>query len=341
MKVRVATVSLAGSYRRTVEGNREAAGRLVERAGGQGVDLVCLPEAFTVNNVPVRSVAEVAESVPGPTTAAFGELARRMGCYVVAPIYTHRDGRFWNSAVVLDRRGVIAWVYDKACPCLSDDTRDVFECGVTPGEDGPSHRDLDFGRVGIQICFEARFPERWSALGESGARLVLWPSAYHGGAAVQGYAAQHGYWVATAVRNGACRILDPCGRVAATSGPSAIAVADVELDYLLVQEEGNFALAAELRRRYGDRVRVEWSREEARMLVVPVDPGLTSAAVQREVGLEPSRCAVARHSRAYARACRRQTGLDPVAGSDGPTTGSEPPPAPLELPPSASLESRR
>jgi N-carbamoylputrescine amidase len=95
-------------------------------------DVICLPEAFTARGVPTRSVADVAEPVPGPTTDALAGLARAYGCYVVCPIYTRRDGRFFNSAVLIDRGGAIAGIYDKARPCLTADG--VFEEGVMAGE---------------------------------------------------------------------------------------------------------------------------------------------------------------------------------------------------------------
>jgi beta-ureidopropionase len=299
--VRVATLSQAGSFCRSVEGNREHVASLVDQAGHAGVDLVCLPEAFTARNVPVRGAAEVAEPLPGPTTERFAALARKHRCYVVCPLYSRHDGLLWNSAVLLDREGAIAAVYDKACPAAD---QAGFEGGVTPGAPARCLR-LDFGTIGVQICFDLEFGAGWAGLAAEGARLVVWPAAHDGGLRVRARALEHGFHVVTAVRDGAARAIDPCGGVVAETSPQErFRVARLNLDYAVAYAPGEGGVRARVRERYGDRVEVTWHPGEARLLVASLDGGPPAEAVARELGLEAPAAARARHEAAYREARR-------------------------------------
>jgi predicted amidohydrolase len=98
----------------------------------QKPDIVCLPETFTTVNVDGKT-ADLAETVPGPTTELVAQRAKAGGCYIICPIKTARDGRFWNSAIILDRQGHVAGIYDKTQPVTSSADYTVMEKGVIPG----------------------------------------------------------------------------------------------------------------------------------------------------------------------------------------------------------------
>ena len=185
---------------------------LFDRALKQKPDLVCFPEMFT------GAKAAAAETVPGPTTDAFAQRAKAHRCYVICPIRRIGEGKHWNSAVVLDRSGQILGIYDKVHPVTTSPDYTVFEDGIFPGGEPPVF-DLDFGRIGIQICFDAGFPETWEVLARKGVKAVFWSSAYHGGFALQTYAYLHHYYVITSVHTDESRVIDPCGRVVAETAP--------------------------------------------------------------------------------------------------------------------------
>jgi predicted amidohydrolase len=297
---RIITTCLNGHRSATVEGNRETMLALFDRALKQKPDLVCFPETFTGAGIYGAASAGTAETAPGPTTEAFARKAREHRCYVVCPIRTCRDGRQWNSAVVIDRSGEILGSYDKLSPVTTTSDYTDFEDGVTPGSE-PRVFDLDFGRVGIQICFDAGFPEAWAALAEQGARLVLWPSAYHGGFALQAYAYLHHYYVVTAVHGDQSRIIDPCGRVVAeTDALNNLAVRDVNLDFLVAHYDFNYSIPDRLQDAYPGRVRVTSYLEDAHFIVEPMDPALAAAHLQAEFDIESSQLYYERHRKAYA-----------------------------------------
>jgi len=263
-------------------------------------DLVCLPEAFTARGVPTRSVADVAETVPGPTTDCFAALARRHRCYILCPIYTKREGVFRNSAVVIDRQGSIAGIYDKRRPCASSRDFTVFEEGIAPGEE-PGIFDLDFGRVGIRICMDIHFSEDWILLSEMGAKAVFWPSAYDGRTMLQSQAILHYQYLISSVRTGRSRVVNPCGRVIAESTPSrAYTTAEINLDYVVAREEFNAGVPDAIARKYGAEVTVRHYPEDGLFLVEP-EGALTAKELRAEFNFQSAADFVEQHRQAYRR----------------------------------------
>ena len=85
-------------------------------AGERGVDLAVLPEnAFGRPGAPV-ACAHPAEPVDGPLVKKIAALAAKYAMYVVLPIHESRGGRFYNTAVVIDRRGKLLGAYRKVFP---------------------------------------------------------------------------------------------------------------------------------------------------------------------------------------------------------------------------------
>jgi len=299
---RIVTICQSGRAHATVEGNREAMLALFERALRQQPDLVCFPEGF----IGFGSREWKPEPVPGPTTEAFARHARAHRCYVICPIPTARDGKAWNSAVVIDRAGEILGIYDKAHPVTSSPDYTRFETGphaqdgLFPGGEPPVF-DLDFGRIGIQICFDAGFPENWQSLARQSAQAVFFPSAYDGGFPLQAYACLHHYYVITSVRTARSRIIDPCGRVVAQTDERVnFVVRDINLDFVVAHYDFNWGIPDRIMDAYPGRVKVASYRDDAHFLVEPTDPALTTKQLQEEFGFEPASQYHQRHREAHA-----------------------------------------
>ncbi len=297
---RIVTVCQGGRFFNSADANRDYVLGLLDAAAAWRPDLVCLPEAFTLPGLGDVPLAEKVETVPGPTTDAAARRAREHRCHVICPLKARRDGRIFNSAVVLDRAGQIAGVYDKLCPVTSTADYTVMEGGVTPGSAAPIF-DLDIGRVGVQICFDLGFAENWQALADAGARMVFWPSAYDGGFPLRAFAYLHHYYVVSSVRRGRSRIIDPCGAIVAeTADGLPIIRRDVNLDFDVYHGDFNHAIAGRIRSAYGDRVAVtQTAPGSGHYLVEPADPAVTCAALQAEFGFESTFAYHDRHRRAY------------------------------------------
>lgn len=120
----------------------ERIAELVDREGAKGADLIALPELCRGQNQTSQ------ESLDGSTICAMQHLAKLHRTYIVCPI-DRKDGiRRFNSAVLLDRTGNVACVYNKMYPVWQE------ECvgrHVLPGTRIEVH-ETDFGRVGLATC---------------------------------------------------------------------------------------------------------------------------------------------------------------------------------------------
>ena len=164
----------------------------LETAGKQGVDIACLPEEFA---------GFKAEPIPGPTTKAVAEAARRHRMYVVCPIREQDGDRQYNTAVLIDRQGKVAGRYRKVFVYWGE--------GLHPSLEGVKAFDTDFGRISILTCFDLNFAELWQQADLLDAEIVFWPSAYGGGCPLNAYATAFNYYV---VPVGAGNIIDSTGK---------------------------------------------------------------------------------------------------------------------------------
>lgn len=314
--VRVATVCQNGQFYPTIQENRQYVLNLLDLALVLQPDLVCLPETFTTAGVSEAADGGL-ESVPGLTVEAVAERARKHGCYVICPIKTCRQGQGWNSAIVLGRQGEVLGIYDKAHPVTTAADYTVMEHGLTPGAAAPPVFDLDFGRVGIQICFDAGFPESWQELADRGVRLVVWPSAYNGGFSLQAYAYLHHIYVVSAVQADSSRIINPLGQVLAhTDSRLNVVYQDINLDFCVCHYDFNYSIPDLLMAHYGERVAIYSDRDSGHFLVEPRGEGLTVAQLQREWGFESSGQYHQRHRQAYA-ALREGRPAEPQLAAHG------------------------
>jgi predicted amidohydrolase len=166
-KVRLATVHHRPTGK-SPRANCEEFAPLVADAAHRGADLVVLGE--TVHYVGVgKKPHEVAEAIPGPSTAYFGDLARKHGLHIVVSLY-ERDGRvIYNAAVLLGPDGRLIGKYRKVCLPHAE-----IEAGVMPGSEYPVFQTT-FGKVGLMVCYDGFFPEVARELTKRGAEVIAWP----------------------------------------------------------------------------------------------------------------------------------------------------------------------
>jgi predicted amidohydrolase len=221
--------------------------QLARQASRSKPDLVCFPELATTGYTLGRRWLELAEPIPGPSSEALGEVARRHGFVLVCGI-AERDantGRVYDSAVVIDPRGKVVGVYRKVH--LWAEERNFF----TPGLGFPIFRTEKLGAFGVGICYDVEFPESARSMALQGANLILFPSAEmrpmenHVETYVKSRSAENCVYVAFSNRVGTekktvffgrSQIVSPQCKVLAKAGPQdQLAVAD--LDYSLLERE--------------------------------------------------------------------------------------------------------
>jgi predicted amidohydrolase len=153
---------------KNAEANLKSFEPLIEEAARQKADLVVLGETLTYPSTGLK-YGDLAEPMPGPSTAFFGALAKKHGLYIVAGLIERDGALIYNVAVLLAPDGAMAGKYRKTCL-----PRDEIDAGVTPGSDYPVF-DTTFGKLGMMVCYDGFFPEVARRLTMNGAEVIAWP----------------------------------------------------------------------------------------------------------------------------------------------------------------------
>jgi N-carbamoylputrescine amidase len=178
--------------------NLERAIAGIKDAAGKGAAVACLPELFRSPYFCQSEDArrfDLAEPVPGPTTAALGAAAKKAGVVVVAPVFERRaPGLYHNSAAIIDATGEVAGLYRKMH--IPDDPAYYEKYYFTPGDLGFRAFDTRAGRIGTLICWDQWYPEGARLTALQGAVILFFPTAigWHPGEKQEHGAAQRDAW---------------------------------------------------------------------------------------------------------------------------------------------------
>ncbi len=282
--VRITSISFA------IGKTLDAVARLIEHEGSRGTDLIVLPETW------LGQKTHVPEALDGPTITAVAALASAHNCWIVCPIDRVDGPRRLNSAVLIDRMGSIACVYDKIFPYQQElEVQPPVRRGT-----GVSVHATDFGVLGMAICFDVNFPEVWQGLAHGGAEVVAWPSEYAGGTTLQAHALMNHYYIVSATQAGQCLVYDITGREMLSERSSDVNVSRIvlDLDRGLYHEDFNLEkLEALLADKRGD-VDVELRLPVEKWFVLrALRPGVSARQLAREYGMEELRDYIARNRR--------------------------------------------
>jgi len=243
-------------------------------------DIICLPEVFPFANLSSGRppLSEVAEVPIGEISKPFSEFARKHGCYVVCPIYTKSDDRYYNSAVFIDTEGKSLGEYHKIHPTIGE-----MDNGVTPGPVQPPVFKTSFGVVGAQICFDIEWNDGWQNLRKAGAEMVFWPSAFAGGMAVNTKAWQNKYVVVSSTRKDTSKICDVSGEeLAATSHWHDWVCAPVNLEKAFLHTWPFCQRFQDVQSKYGRKIGIKTFAEEEWSIIESRSPDVKIADVMRE-----------------------------------------------------------
>lgn len=145
----------------------------------EGAELICLQELHnTLYFCQEENVKyfDFAESIPGPTTEQFSQLAASSGVVIVASLFEKRaPGIYHNTAVVFDKDGSIAGIYRKMH--IPDDPGFYEKFYFTPGDLGFQPIDTSLGKLGVLICWDQWYPEAARLMALQGATLLIYPTA--------------------------------------------------------------------------------------------------------------------------------------------------------------------
>lgn len=196
-----------------VAANLLTAGALAEEAAAAGAALVALPEYFGIMGLrDTDKLAARERPGAGPIQDFLANTASRLGLWIVGgsvPLDAGRDDRVYNSSLVYDPQGRLAARYDKihlfglelGTERFSE-ARTILPGGTITVVDTP------FGRLGLSVCYDLRFPELYRAMGP--VDLILVPSAF---TATTGDAHWEVLLRARAIENQACVLAPAQGGV--------------------------------------------------------------------------------------------------------------------------------
>jgi predicted amidohydrolase len=278
--VRVVSLSFRGQPLEDVKA-------IVDREGAEGADLIVLPETWRGQN------DQSMETLEGESIKVLRALASKHNTYVINPIDRVDEGRRLNSAVLIDRHGEVAGIYDKTFPYWSEFDHHK---PVSVAAEVPVFK-TDFGLVGIAICFDVNFPEVWQRLADQGAELVIWPSAYSAGTSLQAHAINHHYYIVTATHTGDCQVYDITGQRILDERGDGIHVSRITLDLDRGIYHQNFNIAARdklLSERSLDIAEELFLDREQWFVLRALRPGVSARELAKNYGLEELRAYISR-----------------------------------------------
>lgn len=125
------------------------------------------------------SLCDLAETIPGPSTEYFGDLAKRLGIVLVLSLFEKRaPGLYHNTAVVIEKDGSIAGKYRKMH--IPDDPCFYEKFYFTPGDLGFRPIQTSVGSLGVLVCWDQWYPEAARLMALNGAQLLIYPTAIGG-----------------------------------------------------------------------------------------------------------------------------------------------------------------
>jgi N-carbamoylputrescine amidase len=180
------------------EANLQKAIDRVADAAGRGAQVICLPELFQTQYFCQRedaSLFDLAEPIPGPTSAKLGQIAKKHSIVLVASLFEKRaPGVYHNTAAVFDSDGALRGLYRKMH--IPDDPLYYEKYYFTPGDLGFRAHNTSFGRVGTLVCWDQWYPEGARLTALQGASILFYPTAigWHPAEKADFGTAQHDAW---------------------------------------------------------------------------------------------------------------------------------------------------
>ena len=248
-KFRVGLIQMRSG--RVPQANLDAAAKLIGEAKSGGAEYVLTPEMTNIMELSRETLFSTIVPEENDTSlATFRELARTLGIYVHVGSLAVKASpdKAANRSFLIDRRGDIVARYDKI---------HMFDVDLKGGEsyrESRSYRpgelavlhDLPWGRLGLTVCYDLRFPALYRALAEAGASFLAIPSAFtkqtgeaHWHVLMRARAIENGCYVFAAAQAGTHEngretfghslVVDPWGRIVAEGGVEpGVVIAEVD-----------------------------------------------------------------------------------------------------------------
>ncbi len=185
---------------------------MIDTAGRKGSQLIITVESMNVSILPSDTrynFTSTAEPMDGIIIKRFRSMAKKHKAYIVGGLYTARDGRAYNSAILFSPDGTITGVFDKVHLPAGE------EVGITPGSSYPVF-ETEYGKIGMLVCWDMQYPEAAREIALGGADMIACPT----------WGWENIYGLCRAYENSvtiaAAMALPPDGKIAEGADPSCI-----------------------------------------------------------------------------------------------------------------------
>ena len=168
-----------------LQANLMEAGRLIKEAAAQGAGMVILPETFVLMGKQEQERLAIAENAgDGPIQQFLQQQAQKYKVWIVAgtiPIRSDDPDHAYATSFLYNAQGDVVARYDKIhlFDAMVGENRDTYtESAATKPGTQPIVVETPFGRLGMSVCYDLRFPELYRRLSEAGAQILVVPSAF-------------------------------------------------------------------------------------------------------------------------------------------------------------------
>ncbi len=171
---------------------------LIERAAKSGAQIICTQELFRSQyfcQSEDHKNFELAEKIPGVSTAALQKIAKKHQVVIIASLFERRTaGLYHNTAAIIDADGSMLGMYRKMH--IPDDPLFYEKFYFTPGDLGFKTWDTRYGKIGVLICWDQWYPEAARLTAMQGAQILFYPTAigWHPSEKAKYGAKQHNAW---------------------------------------------------------------------------------------------------------------------------------------------------
>lgn len=251
----VAAIQMASGP--NVKANLEEAEKLINTAVQQDADLVVLPENFAIMGMSEVDKVTIAEQYgEGPIQQFLSQQASKHGIWIVGgtvPIDASVTGKVYSTCLLYNDSGEVVARYDKIHlfdVVLEDNDESYNESETIESGDDVVVADTPFGKIGLAVCYDLRFPELFRAMADVGMEICVLPSAFtsltgraHWEALIRARAIENlcfvvaadqgGYHMNGRETHGDSMIVDPWGVVLnRLPHGTGVVVSDIDLDKL-------------------------------------------------------------------------------------------------------------
>jgi hypothetical protein len=195
---------------------------------------------------------------------------------------------FFNSSILLDRKGAIVGVYHKIHPVKSEILiNGKFGEGISAGRLNQPVFQTDIGKIGMQICYDAYWTDGWDNLKKQGAEIIVFSSAFPAGRILNHYALENQCYVISST-GGDARIIDMSGNDLHSSSTFVrYAWATINLEKINVSTWPTNGHLPRLFKKYGDKLGIKvWDANDV-ITIESHDPNLRVAELLKEFNIIP------------------------------------------------------